>query len=86
MVLEGGEECLPVRVLKDLCGHKIDPYVIHAGKAVPSIGLPHYTKRMMERETYAIEVFPTTGSGESFEVPIDNTIPNHLSLNTNVLQ
>ena len=40
VVIEGVETRKPVHVLKDLCGHSIAPYVIHAGKAVPSIPLP----------------------------------------------
>lgn len=69
--MEGLETRQSVTVLKDLCGHKIAPYVIHAGKAVPSIGLPNYTKRMEEGESYAIEVFPTTGDGRTVEVPTE---------------
>ena len=40
VVIEGKEERQPVTTLKDLCGHKIAPYVIHAGKAVPTVHLP----------------------------------------------
>ena len=46
----------------DLCGHKISPYIIHAGKAVPNIKLFYY-ERMLENEVYAIETFPTIGKG-----------------------
>lgn len=86
MVLEGVEERKRVRTLKDLCGHAIAPYVVHAGKAVPTIGLPSYTVRMKEGETYAVEVFPTTGSGESYEVDLEDEIPTHLSLTENVIE
>jgi len=83
--LEGKEDRKPVTVLKNLCGHKIAPYIIHAGKAVPSVALPQYTKRMENGETYAIEVFPTTGNGESRELPIATDVPTHLSLTPDIL-
>lgn len=86
VVIEGKEEKMVVKTLKDLCGHKIAPYVIHAGKAVPSISLPQYTQRMLDGETYAIEVFPTTGSGESYEVPVEKEVPTHVSLNPDVIR
>ena len=86
VVIEGLETRKPVAVLKDLCGHKIGPYVIHAGKAVPSIGLPQYTVRMKEDETYAVEVFPTTGSGKSYEVALDKEVPTHLALTDGVIE
>ena len=73
-------------VLRDLCGHKIAPYVIHAGKAVPSIGLPNYTKRMEVGESYAVEVFPTTGNGKTVEVSAEEHVPSHISLEPSVLQ
>ena len=53
---------LPVKSIYDLSGHKIDQYIIHAGKAVPNIKLPYY-QRMKEGEVYAVETFPTIGSG-----------------------
>ena len=50
--------------MKDLSGHMIKPFEIHAGKAVPNIKI-HYPLRMMENEFYAIEPFITTGNGVS---------------------
>lgn len=85
VVIEGKEEYRQVTTIKDLCGHKIAPYVIHAGKAVPSVHLPTYKMRMEEEETYAIEVFPTTGNGKSYEVPISKQVPSHLALCGNVM-
>lgn len=86
VVLEGKETRKRVKPLKDLCGHAIAPYVVHAGKAVPSIGLPSYTVRMKEGETYAVEVFPTTGSGESYEVSLEEEIPTHIALTEKVIE
>jgi methionyl aminopeptidase len=53
-----------INVMKDLCGHKIEPYKIHARKAVPNINI-FYPYRMEVGEFYAIEPFITTGNGKS---------------------
>jgi methionyl aminopeptidase len=50
--------------MRDLSGHLIRPYTIHAGKAVPNIAI-EYPSRMIEGEFYAIEPFLTTGDGVS---------------------
>jgi methionyl aminopeptidase len=54
----------PLTVMKDLSGHLIKPFEIHAGKAVPNIAI-NYPLRMMEGEFYAVEPFITTGNGKS---------------------
>jgi methionyl aminopeptidase len=53
-----------INVMKDLSGHMIKPFEIHAGKAVPNIKI-NYPLRMNENEFYAIEPFITTGKGIS---------------------
>jgi methionyl aminopeptidase len=53
-----------INIMKDLCGHKIGPYKIHAGKAVPNVKI-YYPLRMEIGEFYAIEPFITTGNGKS---------------------
>jgi methionyl aminopeptidase len=53
-----------INVMKDLSGHMIKPFEIHAGKAVPNIKIK-YPLRMNENEFYAIEPFITTGNGVS---------------------
>jgi len=53
-----------IKIMKDLCGHKIGPYKIHAGKAVPNINI-YYPLRMEIGDFYAIEPFITTGNGKS---------------------
>lgn len=53
-----------INVMKDLSGHMIKPFEIHAGKAVPNIKIK-YPLRMNESEFYAIEPFITTGNGVS---------------------
>jgi len=49
-----------VKPVKNLCGHSIDPYKIHAGKSVPIVKKNDYTK-MEEGELFAIETFGSTG-------------------------
>lgn len=59
-----------LKSIGDLCGHQIGKYQIHCGKSVPNIRFPPLMTqplrekyRMKEGEVYAIETFPTTGSG-----------------------
>ena len=53
-----------INVMKELSGHMIKPFEIHAGKAVPNIKI-NYRLRMNENEFYAVEPFITTGNGVS---------------------
>lgn len=53
--------------VKDLCGHQIGLYRIHNGKVVPNIRFPKYCEKMKEGEVYAIETFPTTGTGNLWD-------------------
>lgn len=55
---------MSIGVMRDLSGHMIKPFEIHAGKAVPNIKI-NYPVRMKENEFYAIEPFVTTGRGVS---------------------
>lgn len=52
-----------IKVVKDLCGHSIEPYLIHGEKSVPCIAVEDNTK-MEEGEVFAIETFGTTGKGK----------------------
>ena len=52
----------PIKCCRNLCGHSIGPYQIHAGKSVPIVKGGEST-RMEENEFYAIETFGTTGRG-----------------------
>lgn len=52
----------PVKCIRNLNGHSIDPYHIHAGKTVPIVNNNDHT-RMEEGEVYAIETFGSTGKG-----------------------
>jgi methionyl aminopeptidase len=62
----------PLQVMRDLSGHKIAPYEIHAGKAVPNIKIS-YHMRMKENEFYAIEPFITTGNGKNIFEDVENS-------------
>lgn len=52
----------PVLCVRNLCGHTIDRYKVHAGKSVPIVRGGPQTK-MEEGEIYAIETFGSTGKG-----------------------
>lgn len=60
--VELGGKVYQVKAIKNLNGHSIDPYVIHAGKSVPIVKSNDNTK-MEENEQYAIETFGSTGRG-----------------------
>nr|KAJ3420887.1 Methionine aminopeptidase 2B [Polyrhizophydium stewartii] len=51
-----------VKSIRNLHGHSIDPYKIHAGKSVPIVKNGDQTK-MEEGEYFAIETFGSTGRG-----------------------
>eukprot|EP01132_Coremiostelium_polycephalum_P002619 gene2619-3246_t len=52
----------PIKSVRNLNGHSIAPYVIHAGKTVPIVRGGEQRK-MEEGEFYAIETFGSTGRG-----------------------
>eukprot|EP00041_Stephanoeca_diplocostata_P006365 m.82258 g.82258 ORF g.82258 m.82258 type:complete len:480 (+) comp16324_c0_seq1:112-1551(+) len=56
----------PVKSIRNLNGHSIEPYCIHAGKSVPIVKGGEAT-RMEEGEQYAIETFGSTGRGHVIE-------------------
>lgn len=58
----------PVKAIRNLNGHSIGPYEIHAGKSVPIVknGCEE-SLRMEEGEIFAIETFGSTGRGYVIE-------------------
>ncbi len=56
----------PVKCIRNLNGHSIGDYIIHAGKTVPIVKGGPETK-MEEGEVYAIETFGSTGKGHVIE-------------------
>lgn len=69
-----------LKSLKDLTGHKIVPWIIHADKCVPNFKC-HYPVRMEAGEVYALETFPSTGSGRGEE----QMECSHYQVNTDLL-
>ena len=71
-----------IKSVKDIGGHNIEPYVIHAGKLVlggPVESGEYKTSRMKANEQWAIETFATTGTGMTKQ---NGSRINHLMLNT----
>jgi len=60
--VEIGGKTFPVKSIRNLNGHSIGPYQIHAGKSVPIVKGGEST-RMEEGEVFAIETFGSTGKG-----------------------
>ena len=56
----------PIKSVRNLNGHLIEKYRIHAGKSVPIVKGGD-TAKMEEGEVYAIETFGSTGKGLVFE-------------------
>jgi methionyl aminopeptidase len=60
--VEIGGTTYPVKAIRNLNGHNINPFQIHGGKSVPIVKSTDQTK-MEEGETFAIETFGSTGKG-----------------------
>ncbi|KAL8439953.1 hypothetical protein Efla_005797 [Eimeria flavescens] len=69
--MEVGSSTLPIKPIRNLTGHSIAPYRIHAGKSVPIVKCGQHSQgesnRMEEGELYAIETFASTGRGHVTE-------------------
>jgi len=61
--LEMDGKTYPIRAIRNLNGHSIAPYRIHAGKSVPIVKGTAENVIMEEGEVYAIETFGSTGKG-----------------------
>lgn len=64
--VEIGGQTYKVKSVRNLNGHLIGQYHIHAGKSVPIVKNNDQT-RMCEGELYAIETFGSTGKGYVIE-------------------
>uniref|UniRef100_A0A5S6Q1V3 Methionine aminopeptidase 2 n=1 Tax=Trichuris muris TaxID=70415 RepID=A0A5S6Q1V3_TRIMR len=60
--VEIGGKIYPVKPIRNLNGHSIGPYRIHAGKTVPIVKGGEAVK-MEENDVFAIETFGSTGKG-----------------------
>lgn len=58
-----GKLC-PLKSVRDLTGHRIMPYNIHGNKTIPNFGCT-YPERMKQGEIYALETYPSTGTGKT---------------------
>lgn len=72
--IELNNKTYSLKSIGHLSGHQIGQYKIHCGKPVPNIKFPLMSKnkkyyRMLEGEQYAIETFPSTGTGNVKEDP-----------------
>lgn len=68
--VELGGKTFRVKPIRNLNGHSIERYKIHAGKTVPIVGGrtgEGSNNRMAEGEIYAIETFGSTGHGYVYE-------------------
>jgi methionyl aminopeptidase len=61
-VIQGVIEKAGFQPIRELSGHQVDRYVVHAGKTIPCVG--DFKGDTVELgETYAIETFASTGPG-----------------------
>jgi methionyl aminopeptidase len=51
-----------LKPVHQLSGHQLKPWILHAGKSVPNVGVRR-SERMEAGETYAVEPFATDGDG-----------------------
>ena len=56
---------IPLKPINNLTGHSISQWEIHSGKSIPSVKNDS-KERIENNEFYAVEVFPTTGSGTGY--------------------
>ncbi len=47
--------------VENLCGHSIEPYVLHAGIEIPNVPFGNY--ELQEGDVFAVEPFASTGEG-----------------------
>lgn len=73
----------PIKSIKELTGHEIKKYKIHAEKRVPNFYLEKYPARMLENEYYAIETFASTNY-QGNKIFTDNNDCSHYMLNYNI--
>lgn len=71
-------ESYDLNPVKELCGHKILPFKIHADKFIPNIAMNLYPFRVETDEIYAVEPFVSDKSGITYE---DKNNISHFCLN-----
>ena len=71
--IEGAVHAQGFKPVVDLTGHTIEPYLLHAGKSIPSVG-GYSTASLREGEVVAIEPFVTNGDGHIEDGPFGNIL------------
>jgi len=77
--IELDNKIVPIKSIKTLTGHQIEPYKIHAGKCVPNYKTD-YPERMKIGEFYAVETFASTGNG----ITTEGTPCSHFMIDYNI--
>ena len=55
------------KTIENLTGHTLDRYVVHAGKSIPNLYMPH-TQDLKKGDVFAIEPFLTLGTAAGYVV------------------
>jgi methionyl aminopeptidase len=55
------------KTIENLTGHTLDRYVVHAGKSIPNLYMPH-TQELKKGDVFAIEPFLTLGTAAGYVV------------------
>lgn len=58
--------------IRNLMGHKMERFILHAGKSIPNVSKFDGT-RILEGEVYAVEPFLTTSNGEGAVVELNRS-------------
>ena len=71
--IEGAIHARGLKPVRDLTGHSIEPYLLHAGQSIPNVGgMSH--ERLREGQVIAIEPFATNGLGSIGNGPFGNIV------------
>jgi methionyl aminopeptidase len=76
--IELNGKTLPIKPVRNLNGHTLTNYVIHAGKSLPIVK-NHESTIMEEGEQYAVETFASTGKGYVLE---DHDCSHYMKIHT----
>jgi len=60
MVIQRTIEAYGFKPIKNLCGHRIAPYIVHTSPSIPNVVSPLLSGKLEAGNVYAIEPFVTT--------------------------